>query len=167
MKSITMDPVPVPAGQIKETLEAHHILTNRHAEVFMAHPRFDPEAVEKTEVIIASLREIGLENGGTLGEIFRQAAKRGYRPCPVNTGLFLRLAWKDQPPSANSVLTGQHRSPDGAVTVLSEVLEPDDRFPKGLYLRNVDGQLWLRGYVCDADFRYAPEDLFAFDAGTV
>jgi hypothetical protein len=165
MHFITLDARPVPAGRIQETLEAHHILTNRHAEVFMAHPRFDPEAVEKTEIVIASLREIGLEDGGTLEEIFRQTAKIGYRPCPVNTGLFLRLAWKDQPPSRNSVLSGQHRSPDGAVVVLSEIPEPDDRFPKGLYLRNVGGQLWLRGYICDAAFRYAPEDLFAFAKG--
>ena len=167
MYFITLDPRPLPVGHIAEVLKRHHILTNCHAEVFMAHPRFSPETVEKTDVVIASLREIGLKDGGSLEEIFRQTAKLGFRPCPVNTGLFLRLAWKEQPPSRNSVLSGQHRSPDGAVVVLTEVLEPDDRFPKGLYLRNVDGQLWLRGYVCDSAFRYAPEDLFAFTGATV
>ena len=35
---------------------------------------------------------------------------------------------------------------------------------KGLYLRNVDGKLWLRGYICDAAYRFPGDALFAFEA---
>lgn len=63
----------------------------------------------------------------------------------------------------HGVLSGTHSSPDGAVTVLSELLEGDDAFPKGLYLRKVDGNLWLRGYVCDSAYRFPGDALFALE----
>ena len=46
---------------------------------------------------------------------------------------------------------------------LSELLEGDDAFPKGLYLRKVDGGLWLRGYVCDPAYRFPGDALFALE----
>ncbi len=45
---------------------------------------------------------------------------------------------------------------------MSEILEMDDAFPKGLYLRKVDSNLWLRGYVCDASYSFPGDALFAF-----
>jgi hypothetical protein len=75
--------------------------------------------------------------------------------------VFLRLHLTDQSESENTILTGTHRAPDGSITVLSEPLSQDDAFPKGLYLRNVSGRLWLRGYVCDADFLWSASDVFA------
>lgn len=35
--------------------------------------------------------------------------------------------------------------------------------PRSLYLRKVEGVLWLRGYVCDAAYRWLGDDLFAFE----
>ena len=163
MEFITLKRNPFPKNRISHKLEEHDILINRYAEVFLAHPAFSTENTREMTIAIASLREIGLENGGTLNEIFRQIEKSGFKPCPINTGLFLRLAWKNQPQSQNSVLSGTHGSPDQAVVVLSEPIETEDAFPKGLYLRNVDGRLWLRGYVCDSAYRFSGDDLFAFE----
>ena len=161
MKLIDLSVEPFPKSDIPEILRSHHISTNHLAEVLFAHPAFSTESVKVKKAAILSLEEIGLRNGGNLREIREQAMKFGFCSSPVSTGLFLRLAWKDQPESRNSVLSGTHRAPDGAVTVLSDILESDD-FPKGLYIRNVNGTLWLRGYVCDADFAFASDDLFAF-----
>ena len=163
MEFITLKRNPFPKNRISHKLEEHDILINRYAEVFLAHPVFSTENTREMTIAIASLREIGLENGGTLNEIFRQIEKSGFKPCPANTGLFLRFAWKNQPQSQNSVLSGTHGSPDQAAVVLSEPIETDDAFPKGLYLRNVDGRLWLRGYVCDSAYRFSGDDLFAFE----
>ena len=163
MEFITLKRNPFPKNRISHKLEEHDILINRYAEVFLAHLAFSTENTREMTIAIASLREIGLENGGTLNEIFRQIEKSGFKPCPINTGLFLRFAWKNQPQSQNSVLSGTHGSPDQAVVVLSEPIETDDAFPKGLYLRNVDGRLWLRGYVCDSAYRFSGDDLFAFE----
>jgi hypothetical protein len=41
------------------------------------------------------------------------------------------------------------RAPTGAIHVASEPLSRDVEYPKGFYLRIVDGQAWLRGYRCD------------------
>ena len=76
----------------------------------------------------------------------------------------MRLSWLDQPASGNTVLSGRHEVPDQPVTVLSELLDQDNAFPKGLYLRNAAGVNWLRGYVCDESCRFPPDALFAFAA---
>jgi len=163
MKLITLKAEPFSKAQIGKKLEEHSIFINRYASEFFAHPAFSTEHTHEMTIAVASLREIGLENGATLNEIFQQTETLGFKPCPTNTGLFLRLIWKEQPQSRNSILSGTHHSPDRAVTVLSEIIEMDDSFPKGLYLRNVDGRLWLRGYVCDSSYRFSSDDLFAFE----
>ena len=163
MKKIVLKIEHFPLEQIFDVLTEHGILINHYAEEFFAHPRFSIERSKETIVTIASLQEIGLENGATLREIFTHISKTGLKACHVSTGLFLRLAWTDQPQSHNSTLSGTHSSPDQAVTVLSEIIEQDDDFPKGLYLRNVDGNLWLRGYICDDSYRFPGDAFFAFE----
>ena len=165
MNLILLRADPFPKSQIPKKLQDHGISVNPYAEVLFTHPAFSTESFREMRIVITSLREIGLADGGTLDEIRKQGMKRGFRPCPLSTGLFLRMQWTDQPESRNSILTGTHASPDGAVIVLSEKPEADDTFPKGLYLRKVDGVLWLRGYICDDEFTYSGEDLFVFDAG--
>lgn len=163
MEYIVLKATPFPKTQILPKLKEHDIHINRYAEQFLLHPGFSTEATGEMTIAVGPLREIGLENGATLDEIFRKIEKSGFRPCPVNAGLFLRLAWKNQPQSQNSVLSGLHCSPEQAVVVLSDRPEADDSFPRGLYLRNVDGNLWLRGYVCDSTYRFSGDDLFAFE----
>lgn len=167
MKRIVLETEPYMVNQIPSILKEHGISINHYAEMFFAHPRFSFGAPGKITVTIASLREIGLEDGATLNDIFMHISKMGLKPCLLSTGLFLRLAWTDQPQSQNSILSGTHDSPDHAVTVLSEILEQDTAFPKGLYLRNVDGNLWLRGYICDDLYRFSSDTLFAFENDTV
>ena len=163
MKNIVLQTEAIPKDQIPAMLKEHGICMNRYAEEYFAHPRFFIGDPEEITVTIASLQEIGLENGATLNEIFTHLSKSGMKLCAVSTGLFLRLAWTEQPQSRNSILSGTHDSPDLAVTVLSEIIEQDDAFPKGLYLRNVDGTLWLRGYICDDAYRFPADAMFAFE----
>ncbi|MBR3473983.1 MAG: hypothetical protein IKH34_02840 [Oscillospiraceae bacterium] len=167
MTLFRLDAEPFPTDQVGKKLEEQHILTNRYAGLYFSHPAFSTETASEITIAIMQLKQIGLVSGATLSEIFQRVSEVGYKPCPASTGVFLRLQWKDQPKSGNAVLSGTHRSPDGAVVVLSDLLEQDDAFPKGLYLRNVEDRLWLRGYVCDSAYRFSGEDLFAFEAGSV
>ena len=167
MKRIVLKTESLTADQIIRMLEENHILMNDYARLYIAHPRFFSRQSEKVSVVIASLQETGLETGATLNEIFRHIQTIGLKPCSPETGAFLRLQWKEQPQSRNSVLSGTHSAPDSAVTVLSELLEEDDAFPKGLYLRNVDGSLWLRGYICDSTYRFPEDALFAFQESSL
>ena len=162
MIKIELSPAAFPKEELSNRLTEENIRINRHAEAYFAHPGFSTELAGALSIAIVSLAEQGFSEGATLEEIADAIPEKGLAPCPVNAGLFLRLAWKDQDRSRNSVLTGTHSAPDGAVTVFSDILEKDDAFPKGLYLRNVDGELWLRGYVCDAEYRFPGDALFAF-----
>lgn len=163
MLKISLRRVPMTAEQSLRTLRERGILTNRYAEVYISHPRFSFEGPGESTAAIMSLAELGLESGASLDELFRHIQGTPFTPCPPDTGFFLRLSWTNQPQSRNSVLTGTHGSPDQAVTVLSEMLERDDTFPKGLYLRKADGRLWLRGYVCDSAYRFPGNALFALE----
>lgn len=161
MLRISIERAPMTAEKSLRTLRERGILINRYAEMVIAHPCFSAAGPGETTVVIVSLKELGLERGASLDELFRHIEGTQFTPCPPDTGFFLRLAWTDQPQSQNSILTGTHGSPDQAVTVLSERLERDDAFPRGLYLRRVDGNLWLRGYVCDSAYRFPGDALFA------
>ena len=163
MRKIVLKIEPIPSEQISDVLKEHGILINHYAEEFFAHPLFSTGCSRETTVTIASLQEIGLENGATISDILMHISKTGLKACALSIGLFLRLAWTDQPQSQNSILNGTHSSPNQAVTVLSEIIEQDDAFPKGLYLRNVDGNLWLRGYICDDAYRFPGDAMFAFE----
>lgn len=163
MLKIPIRRVPLTAEQSLRMLKERGILTNRYAEQYISHPSFSAKEPGELTAAIISLKESGLENGASLDELFRYIRGTQFSPCPADTGFFLRLAWTDQPQSQNSVLTGTHSSPESAVTVLSEMPERDEAFPRGLYLRNVDGSLWLRGYVCDSAYRFPADALFAFE----
>ena len=163
MRKFVLKIDPFPIEQIPNMLKEHGILINHYAEEFFAHPQFSIGPSRETNVTIASLQEVGLENGATISEILMHISKTGLKACAVSVGLFLRLAWTDQPQSQNSILNGTHSSPDKAVTVLSEIIEHNDAFPKGLYLRNVDGNLWLRGYICDDAYCFPSDAMFAFE----
>ena len=163
MLRISIKRVPITAEQSLQMLKERGILTNRYAERYIAHPCFSAGVAGEMTAAIISLDELGLERGASLNELFRHIEGTRFSPCPPDTGFFLRLAWTEQPQSHNSILTGTHSSPDQAVTVLSNLLEKDDSFPKGLYLRKVDGNLWLRGYVCDSAYRFPGNALFALN----
>ena len=163
MLFFSLNRIPLPADQVLHKLEEHGIRINHYAEKYISHPRFSAGQPGEITAAVASLEELGLEKGASLDELFRHIQGTPFSPCPPDTGFFLRLAWTDQPQSQNFILRGTHSSPDGAVTVLSELLERDDAFPKGLYLRKVEGTLWLRGYVCDSAYRFPGEALFALE----
>ncbi len=165
MRQMTVKTEPFVKAGIPRILAEHQIRINHYAETFFAHPAFSALPGGEMTVMIAALREIGLEEGGTLAEIIEKVRSLGGRPCPPAAGFYLRLAWPDQPQSGDPVLSGTHRAPDQAVTVLSGLFEQDESFPRGLYLRNVGGVLWLRGYVCDDTYRFSADDMFAFEAG--
>jgi len=73
----------------------------------------------------------------------------------------MRMALNEQPTSPDSVMSSGS-APTGALTVAAEPLSEDDDYPKGFYLRVVDGQAWLRGYRCANEHTWSPDDRFVF-----
>jgi hypothetical protein len=71
----------------------------------------------------------------------------------------------EQSNAPDSVLSAGH-SPAGAIKVAAAPLSDDVEFPKGFYLRVVDGQHWLRGFRCDDEYRFGPADRFVFQVAS-
>lgn len=158
MRPITVKTVPFSP----DLPEKRGILLNEYARTYLHHPALAQIAVpQQLSLVLCTPSELGLTEGCTLQQLAEQAGKFGFSLCHPLSAVYLRLHLSDQPESGNTILTGTHRAPDGSITVLSQPICPEDGFPRGLYLRNVDRRLWLRGYVCDTDFIWSPTDVFA------
>jgi len=126
------------------------------------------QQIDLTEI---SLIELGLTDGKAgLLEVIRQAQNVGLNMCSPDVAPFLRLANFDDKNSHGT--EKKHKTPDGAVTVVSEILDEEVHFPKGFYLRKIDNDYWypntsqneifrqyltLGGMPYLNNLRYAPE----------
>jgi hypothetical protein len=109
-----------------------------------------------------SVGDLGLYRGADISGIYAMARKSGLLLCPLNVGPHLRLQYLDQPEGAVGYPTYSRRAPPGSITIASAWPDEDDDFPKGFYLRRIEGTLWLRGYRSDAEHIWDPNDRFVF-----
>lgn len=79
----------------------------------------------------------------------------------MDTAPYLRIILDEQVESYDSVMSSG-TAPDGSLTVAAEALNKDHEYPKGFYLRVIDGQAWLRAYRCDDEHMWSPDDRFIF-----
>lgn len=122
----------------------------------------DPEILTMVELSVADL---GFQDGATMAAIHASAIARGYEWAPLELGPHLRLQYLDQPEGSLEQPRTEHRAPPGSVTIASAPLSADDEFPKGFYLRRIEGKLWLRGYRSGPDHLWAPEDRLGYVVG--
>ncbi|MEV7766846.1 hypothetical protein [Microbacterium sp. NPDC086615] len=161
----TIDVGGLSRDALIERLDAHGIHRNPFAKTLLADAVFDDAAHETVTVVERSVADLGFLDGATLLRVFDAAARHGLGLCPPVTAPYLRLATLDQASAPDSILsTG--RAPTGSVNVASPVLRADHEYPKGFYLRVIDGVPWLRGYRCDDEHVLSPDDRFAFRAPT-
>jgi len=144
-------------------LERSGVEINGSARVLFASDKFVTSDV-RTQVTTVELgvRNLGFPQGATILDLFAGATRLGLRLCPVELGPHLRLQFLDQPEGSLGRPVWQHRAPPGSITVASEMLSDDDEFPKGFYLRRIEGTPWLRGYRCAREHIWDPEDRFLF-----
>lgn len=162
MQEITVSTYPADKSEIIDILSSKGIYINEYARTFLSHPGIaSVDTPAQITLVICSLSELGFPDGAVFEDIGLRIQNYGLSPCKPLTGVYFRLAYLNQSKSRDSILNGYH-SPEGAIVVFSELLENDVSFPKGLYLRNIDGNLWLRGYVCDNDYVWSGDDIFAF-----
>ncbi|MDR6972258.1 hypothetical protein [Leifsonia shinshuensis] len=150
--------------ELRAALRAAGVQLNAYAETLLDHAVFDARDAEEVDILERDLADLGLVGGGTLPEVFDAARAHGLELCPPDTGPYLRLAMSWQENAPDSVLSAG-RSPAGALKVAAAPLSDDVAYPKGFYLRVVDGRPWLRGYRCDDEYRFSFGDRFAFRVG--
>ena len=151
-------------GASREELHARlaelGIQLNDGARTLLEDSCFDTRAPETLEVVQRSLQQLGLPSGGTLPQITAAAREQGLAPLPPDTGPYLRLAITDQEQAPDSILSAG-RAPTCAVHVLTAPLSADHDYPKGFYLRVVDGVTWLRGFRCDDEYVWPADAVLA------
>lgn len=148
-------------AEVVRLLLNNGVLLNSHAETLLAHPAFEAPTGQNLRIVERTVDELGFKHGAVQPRIFEAARNQGLELCPLVTGPYLRLAMMDQANAPDSVLSAC-RAPTGAIHVASEPLSNDVEDPKGFYLRVLDGQPWLRGYVCDDTYVWEPEQRLAF-----
>ncbi len=111
-----------------------------------------------TEITVEAL---GLKQGGTLEQIWQQARLAGLAECPLEAAFHCRFYYDDQP---EEILLDEvkNQHPPGALVIYSKPISKDETVPKGLYLRKIKGELWIRGYRCSSDYVWSARDTFLF-----
>ena len=150
-------------SELIRELKRNSIAMNAHAERLFADDRFTTAGTRYSVTTVElSVRNLGFPRGATSAEIYQRAGELGLGLCPLALGPHLRLQYLDQPEGHRGKPTRQHQAPFGSITVASEKLTEDDDFPKGFYLRRIEGVLWLRGYSSGPEHVWEPDDHFLF-----
>lgn len=147
--------------EILRMLRSADVMLNIHAETLLAHPVFDNPENQNLRIVERTVEELGFEQGAVQSRVFSAARNRGLALCPLMAGPYLRMAMVGQSNAPDCILSAG-RAPTGAIHVASEPLSEDVEYPKGFYLRVLDGQAWLRGYRCDDTYVWAPDQRLAF-----
>ncbi|MCV2357473.1 hypothetical protein LNV08_00630 [Paucibacter sp. TC2R-5] len=144
-------------------LHEAQVQMNAYAMTFILDEGFIVSTSSYTvDLEILSLADLGLPAGAHYSEVLAVAAAAGLQPCPAELGPHMRLQLLEQLEDRTADTQAERGAPRGSITVASMPLKEDDDFPKGLYLRRLDGCLWLRGYRSWSGHIWRPEDVFAF-----
>lgn len=147
--------------QLHATLKQAGVQLNEAANTLLQNAEFDHQTHDHITVVERTVLQLGFQHGATSPEIFATASELGLALCPAITGPYLRLAALDQVSAPDSIMSNGS-APSASLTIASAPLVVDDEYPKGFYLRAVNGTLWLRGYWSGDDHVWSPGDRFAF-----
>lgn len=149
--------------ELLNKLDESKIKLNEFAYRIFNSDRFNPSGLSSAITIIeCSLSDLGLISGGDWEAIEKAIYTFKLAHCPIELAPYIRFLYADQ---AESRVDSINRNPPGAITIFSKPLFEDDDFPRGFYLRNFDGAMWLRGYRCSEDYHWGPDDRMIFQVG--
>ena len=147
-------------AELLAILENSSILLNEYANILISSNLFITSKTRQVvSVIEISIKDLGFSDGANLVEIRNRASELGLLECPIELGPYFRLQYLDQ---VEDKEISKNKAPKGSVTIISKPLLDSDDFPKGFYLRRINGKLWLRGYKCDMEYKWEPFDTLAF-----
>lgn len=153
----------VTKSELLDRLRASSVALNEYAEVLFASDRFTTSALQHDiSTVELAVKELEFPSGASLAAIIARAEAMGLGYCPLELGPHLRLQYVDQPDAAADEPPRPHQAPPDSITILSEPISHDEDFPRGFYLRRVNGVLWLRGYCSPSDHVYSPDDRLLF-----
>ncbi len=137
-------------NQLLQRLDEAGIQFNPYAHKLFEHPDFVPgNEVEKVQLFKVKPSDFNLGNPCSYQEIVAHASKLGLSLCPLYLAAFLRLEYLNQ-------TEGPY------LTIASPLPKGEENFPNGLYIRNNENVLWLRGYQADDFCEWPNENEFVF-----
>ncbi|MFM7322467.1 MAG: helicase [Armatimonadota bacterium] len=146
-----------------EALHAIGVELNPLARDLFADERFGTSAArEVVDLVETTVADLGLVRGGTMPDLLRAAADRGWTACPLEAGPHLRLQIRSDREEAGGTAQTRGCAPPGSITVVSDPIAMDSETPKGFYLRRIGGTPWLRGYRSDDHHVWSPQDRLIF-----
>lgn len=123
---------------------------NEYANILFDDGSFSPcLQIEKVTLVKVALSDLRLDSPCSIQAIINRASTFGLRPCPLYLAAFLRLEYLDQP-------EGPY------LTIASPLVEQDEGYPTGFYIRNFSNALWLRGYCVSGDSEWPLDNEFIF-----
>lgn len=148
--------------ELLQRLYQHLIHLNTYAELLLNDARMvlSPTRYSLCTIELAA-HNLGFPDGATTARIFATAQQLGLTLCPLELAPYLRMQYTDQPEDVDEKVC-KNQAPSGSVTVASEPISQEDTFPKGFYVRHMNGELWLRGYCADDLHCWNAEDRFIF-----
>lgn len=146
-----------------EQLNAMGVLMNDAARTLFASSLFTTlqQRIALTTVELSVL-ELGFDQGATFPQLHLRAEQLGLELPPLELGPHFRLLHSTQKEGHSGFPVTQNKAPPGSITIASAPLASDDSFPKGFYLRRIDGVPWLRGYTSSFEHVWSPEDRLMF-----
>lgn len=155
----------IPKGDLLVSLRNAGVRLNAAAEELFGSPLFETQAQRVSiQVVAFRVEQLGFGGGAVMPEILEAAQRMGLFPCPMETGPHLRLQFMDQAEGSIGQAARSGQAPAGSLTVVSIPLCDRVDFPKGFYLRRIEGELWLRGYRSDDLHVWSPGDRLVFAA---
>ncbi|MFD1413075.1 helicase [Oceanobacillus jeddahense] len=148
--------------ELIQKMNTNKIFLNELAEKLIASDYLEiSKEPYMVKVIELTVKDLGFSEGAVTSQLFSKAAKLELELCPLELALYLRLAYLNQTEGYNENQL-QNQAPYGSITIASKIFSKDVNFPKGFYLRKIQGDLWLRGYVADEAHVWNSHDRFVF-----
>jgi hypothetical protein len=146
----------ITKDELYNQLINENICFNEYAKVLFKSDVFVTCSEKKiAKIVELTIQDLGFPNGAQFKDIFEKMSTLGLLLCPLEVGAYLRLSYMDQ---KEEIEIGKNKAPKGSITIFSKIgKEEDDDFPKGFYIRKMEGKLWLRGYICPMDYLWEPE----------
>ncbi|WP_227994867.1 helicase [Oceanobacillus sp. CFH 90083] len=149
-------------SELLQKMKENKIFLNELAEQLLASKYFEVSKKHyQAKVIELAVKDLGCIDGATTSRLFSKAADLKLEPCPLELAPYVRLAYLNQAEGYDENQL-QHRAPYGSITIASKIFSEDVSVPKGFYLRRIQGNLWLRGYIADEEHVWNPDDHFIF-----
>ncbi|GGP11846.1 helicase [Oceanobacillus neutriphilus] len=158
----TIKAVGYTKSQLMQRMKENKILLNELAEKLIASDYFEvSNECYQAKIIEIAVKDLDFVDGATTSQLFSKAANLKLHLCPLELAPYIRLAYLNQKEGYDAHQL-KNRAPYGSITVASKIFCEDISVPKGFYLRRIQGDLWLRGYIADEEHVWNPDDYFIF-----